>query len=98
MKWLKRDALNRAWRTFMHSIGAAAIIGAVDAVIQVVVNALSVSATGAEVDWKQVATLAGSAALTAAVTPVLAYLHRLKLDPSPIPSATPPAQLWQGPT
>lgn len=90
MKWLKADAINRAWRTFMHSVGAAVVIAVIDAVGQVLVNALSVAARGALVDWGQVWHLAGAAALTAIVAPVLAYLHRMVLDPSPVPSAVPP--------
>jgi hypothetical protein len=91
MQWLKRDALNRAWRTFLHtSIGGAALAGAGDAALQAVAHELSSSPTGAAVDWRRVALVASSGAITGAIASALAYLHRTVLDPSRIPSALPP--------
>lgn len=89
-RWLKLDALNRAWRSFLHAVGAAALLGAGDASWQVLQKALADTTAGAPVDWHQVGVLAGSAALTAFVAPVLAYVHRRWLDPSRFPSAVPP--------
>ena len=91
-RWIKLDALNRAWRSFLHALVAAALVGAIDAAMQVLSNALLDATRGNAVDWKQVGILAGSGALTAFVQPFVAYAHRRWLDQSPIPSAAPPSE------
>ena len=88
--WLKKDALNRAWRVILQTVGAVIVIPAGDAALQVVKLALIDAASGKTFDWEQVATSAKWSALVGVVISVLAYLHRMKLDPSWIPSATPP--------
>lgn len=99
MDWLKKDALNRAWRTFWQAVGASIVVGLVDVGYQLLDHVTSAAADGTVVDWHDVWSWAGRAALAAVVMPVLAYLHRTKLDPSPVPSLTPPKSgLWQGPT
>lgn len=91
MKWLKRDALNRAWRTILQTLGAVVLIPAGDAALQVLKLALIDAAAGKAFDWTSVMTSAKWSAGVGVVLSVLAYIHRLKLDPSPIPSAQPPA-------
>lgn len=91
MKWLKRDALNRSWRTILQTVGAVVVIPAGDAALQVVKLALIDAAAGKQFDWASVATSAKWSAGVGVVISVLAYVHRLKLDPSPVPSAEPPA-------
>ncbi|HZN72449.1 MAG TPA: hypothetical protein VFC00_12330 [Micromonosporaceae bacterium] len=90
-RWLRLDALNRAWRTVLQGIAVAVLAAAGDAAIQVVQRALVDAAVGQPMDWTQVRTTAAYAAGTAALMAIAAYLHRKKLDPSPIPSAQPPA-------
>lgn len=85
--WLRRDALNRAWRTILQGLMAVVILPALDAGLQAVVHAAT---DGGPIDWRRVAALAITAAVTAATMSIAAYLHRLKLDPSAIPSAQPP--------
>lgn len=84
-RWLRVDALNRAWRTVLQGIVTAALGAAGDAILQALRD------TGHPFDWRQVANTALGAAGTAAVMAVLAYIHRAGIDPSPIPSAQPPA-------
>ena len=90
-KWLKRDALNRAWRTVLQFVVAVVVVPAADAVIQVAQRAVVDSMVGKPFDWGQVAVSARWGAVYAVTVAVLAYLHRTKLDPSPIPSAQPTA-------
>jgi len=82
-RWLKIDALNRAWRTVLQGIVTAALGAAGDAVLQAI--------QGGQFNAAQVGRTALYAAGTAAVMAILAYLHRAKLDPSSIPSGQPPA-------
>jgi hypothetical protein len=89
-RYLKRDAVNRAVRTFAHSIIAAALVAALDAIVQVVASALTAKAGGATVNWHEVYNAAKLAGATALFAPLVAYIHRLKIDPSPIPSLPPP--------
>lgn len=89
MNWLKKDAVNRAFRTFWQAVGGTIVVGLTDVAYQVLDYFLS-SATGQVVNWHEVWTWAGRAAVLAVVMPVLAYLHRTKLDPSSVPSAQPP--------
>jgi hypothetical protein len=86
-KWLKVDALNRAWRTVLQGIATAALGAAGDSVLQ----AIQLAQHGGRFEWRAVAGTAAGAASTAAVMAVLAYIHRAKIDPSAIPSAQPPA-------
>lgn len=73
------DALNRFWRTVLQGLVLTAVVAAGDYAY----NAF----TGGETDWRIVARGAGFAAGMA----VLSYAHRKYVDPSPIPSLTPPA-------
>lgn len=84
-RWLRVDALNRAWRTVLQGIVTAALGAAADAVLQALRD------SGHPFDWSQVGHTAAYAAGTAAVMAILAYLHRTVGDPSSIPSAQPPA-------
>ena len=90
--WLHNDARNRVLRTLLQGAVAVLVIPAADAVVQVVQGALADAVTGHGFDWRQVAVSAGLAAGTAVTMAVAAYLHRVKLDPSGIPSAAPPPQ------
>jgi len=89
-QWLAADARNRALRTVLQGIVAVVLVPVGDAVIQVLQGALGDAVAGKGFDWHQVLASALVAAGTAAVMAISAYLHRLKLDPSPIPSAEPP--------
>ncbi len=89
-RWLHDDARNRAWRTFLHSIVAAALLGGLDAGGQLLRDGLSQTMAGQSVDWRQVGVTMGVGALMALLTPALAYAHRVELDPSRLPSAAPP--------
>jgi hypothetical protein len=89
MNWLKKDAVNRLWRTFWQAVGGTILVGLGDVGYQILDYFLASSA-GKVVDWGEVWTWAGRAAVMAVVVPVLAYLHRTKLDPSSVPSLTPP--------
>jgi hypothetical protein len=92
-QWLKADARNRAWRTLLQFVGAVVIVPAGDAVLQVVSRAVVDSMAGKAFSWAEVGTAAKFGAAYAVTVAMLAYLHRAKLDPSPIPSATPPPPL-----
>lgn len=72
------DAANRTWRTTLQ--------GAVVVAILAVATALLDWLEAGDFSWRTL----GIAALTAALTAVLAYLHRTVLDPSGLPSALPP--------
>lgn len=96
--WLKRDALNRAWRVLLQTVGAVIIVPAVMAAGYVLQTALTDGAGDQGYDWTAVGHDMLRAAVTGAVISVLAYLHRLKLDPSRIPSALPPAPTPTPPT
>jgi hypothetical protein len=89
-RFLKRDALNRVWRTILQTLAATVLIPAGDAAMQVAQRALLGAAGGHPFDWRQVATSAAWSAGVGATIAVLAWLHRIKLDPSSIPSAAPP--------
>ncbi len=89
-RWLHDDARNRAWRTFLHTVAAAALLGGLDAGGQLLRDGLSQTMAGQAVDWRQVGATMGVGALMALLTPALAYAHRTQLDPSPLPSAAPP--------
>jgi hypothetical protein len=95
-RWLKLDALNRAWRTVLQGLAVTVLGAAGDAAIQAVHAGLQQAAGGQSVDWTQVRTTALYAAGTAALMAIAAYIHRAKLDPSPIPSAQPPAPPARG--
>lgn len=90
-RWLRLDAINRAWRTVLQGLAVTAAAAAGDAVVQVVQQAVADAAAGGGFDWREVATTAAYAAGTAALMAVTAYLHRYRVDPSGVPSAVPPA-------
>lgn len=90
--WLADDARNRAWRTLLQGIAATVVVPAADAFVQVVQSAVADSVVSYRFDWRQVGVSAAVAAGTAVTMAVAAYLHRLKLDPSGVPSAAPPPQ------
>lgn len=91
MRWLKADALNRAWRTVLQGLVVTAAAAAGDAAVQVVQKALTDVVAGHGFDWREVATTAAYAAGTAALMALAAYVHRYRVDPSSIPSALPPS-------
>lgn len=93
---LRKDGRNRAWRTFLQALAATVLIPAGDAALQVLERDLLATAAGKPFDWREVAASAGLAFATGAVMAGLAYLHRVKLDPSPIPSAVPPPPVTVG--
>src|SRR5690348_3514684 len=87
-RWLKIDALNRAWRTVLQGVVTAALGAAGDVVLQAVRSSWF---EHRPMDWRQTGSIALGAAATAAVMAVLAYLHRTVIDPSSVPSAQPPS-------
>lgn len=88
--WLKRDALNRAWRVIMQTLVAVVVVPALIGVFHVLQFAVADGAGSQGYDWTAVGHDMLRAALTGAVISVAAFLHRLKLDPSRWPSAAPP--------
>lgn len=90
MNWLKKDALNRLWRTFYQAIGYAIVASVLGVVEQVAERVLTDAVSGAAIDWSEVWLWTRGGLLAAVVMPILAYLHRRKLDPSAVPSAEPP--------
>lgn len=90
-RWLRLDALNRAWRTVLQGLVVAVLFPALDAGVQVVRAAAQGALDGQSVDWGDVRTRALMAAATGALMAIAAYVHRAKVDPSSIPSALPPA-------
>jgi len=88
-RWLKLDAQNRSFRTLLQGVFAVVIVPALVAVFGVIQQAIEANGISG-VDWNQVGDNALKAGLTAAVMAVLAYVHRLKVDPSVVPSAQPP--------
>lgn len=90
-RWLRLDALNRAWRTVLQGLVVVVLFPALDAGIQVARAAVEGKLSGQTVDWTDVRTRALSAAAVAALMAITAYVHRAKVDPSSIPSAQPPA-------
>ena len=88
-RWLKLDAQNRSFRTLLQGVFAVVIVPALVAVFGVIQQAIEANGISG-VNWNQVGDNALKAGLTAAVMAVLAYFHRLKLDPSRISSAQPP--------
>lgn len=89
-RWLKIDAVNRAWRTTLQGILAVVVLPALVAAVEVVQRAVVDASGGRALDWTDIRTTALHAAGTAALMAFFAYLHRAKLDPSAIPSAQPP--------
>lgn len=77
---LTKDAKNRSWRTFLQGLVAAVVMG-----VWPVVNA-TVTKGITTVDWS----VAEQSVINAAVTAAVTFLWRRFLDPSRIPSATPP--------
>lgn len=90
LQWLRSDARNRAWRTILQGLVAVLLVPVGDAVVQVLQAAVADAALSHRFDWRQVLVSAVVAAGTAATMAIAAYLHRLKLDPSGVPSAEPP--------
>lgn len=89
-RWLLSDARNRALRTLLQGIVATILVPVGDALVQVLQAAVADAAVSHRFDWHQVLASAVVAAGTAATMAIAAYLHRLKLDPSGVPSAAPP--------
>lgn len=87
MNWIKKDALNRAWRTFSQALIAVVVVPGTIAAGEVLRLALT-DKTGFE--WGVVGENMLIAFAVGAVMSVTAYLHRLKLDPSRLPSLEPP--------
>lgn len=86
-RFLKRDAKNRAWRTVLQGFVAIILVPALDAALQVFVSAMT---SGAGFDLQRTAVAAGVSAMTVSIVALSAYVHRMKIDGSSIPSATPP--------
>lgn len=89
--WLKADARNRMARAGLQALVAFVLIPTMDAALQVMQHIAVDTAAGRPFDWQRTGTVMLVSAVTGAVIAVLSYLHRLKLDPSSIPSALPPA-------
>lgn len=89
-RWLRLDALNRAWRTVLQGLAVTILFPALDAGVQVARAAVQGHLSGQAVDWGDVRTRALMAGATAALMAITAYVHRAKVDPSPVPSALPP--------
>lgn len=89
-RWLAADARNRVVRTILQGVAATIVVPALDAGLQVVNDAVGGAITGHGFDWRQVGMSALLAAVTTATMAIAAYLHRVKLDPSGLPSAAPP--------
>lgn len=89
--WLKKDAINRAMRTLYQAFGATVLAGLADVGYQLLDRLVSATVSGAVIDWGETWSWTWHAALVTAAMPVLAYLHRKKLDPSAVPSLTPPS-------
>lgn len=90
LKWLKRDAWNRAWRVILQTLALVVVAPAVDAVVQVIQIAVVDAASGKGFEWTQVGETALNAAWVGVSLSVLAYIHRRFVDPSRIPSGQPP--------
>lgn len=90
MNFLKRDALNRAWRTFCQAIGFAILASLTDLAYQVLDREMNDVLAGQPIDFAEMLTWTKTGLAAAVIMPIIAYLHRKKLDPSAIPSATPP--------
>lgn len=90
MNWLKKDAINRLWRTFYHAIGYAIVASVLNVAEQVLDRLLSDTVSGVEIDWSEVWLWTRGGLVAAVIMPIIAYLHRKKLDPSGFPSAEPP--------
>ena len=90
MNWIKKDALNRAWRTFCQAIGFALLASLADLAYQVLDRELADVAAGQPIDFAEMWLWTRTGLAAAVIMPVIAYLHRRRLAPSPIPSATPP--------
>ena len=88
---MRRDARNRAARALLQGALATVVVPALLAGLEVVRDALAVE----PVDWHTIALHAASVALTTAIAAIItalsAYLHRLVLDPSAVPSLRPPS-------
>lgn len=89
VRWLKRDALNRAWRTILQGILAVVVLPATTAGLDVVRQAILDGGIRG-VDWAATQDRALTVAGATVVMAISAYLHRLKLDPTRLPSAQPP--------
>jgi hypothetical protein len=85
--WLRADGANRSWRTIAQGIVATGLIAAGEVVRQVVMDQ---ALNGTPIDWRQVGVRAAMTGGAAVLMAVLAYLHRVKVDPSSVPSALPP--------
>jgi len=89
-RWLKLDAQNRWWRTWLQFFVAIVLVPALDAGLQVAQRQMLGMFQGDPFDWQRTGIAIGFGAVYGAVVSLLAYLHRAKLDPSWVPSAQPP--------
>lgn len=87
---LKADGRNRAIRTLVQGIVAAALSAGLGAGVSALSEAVSTGQFVADPGAALAMGLAG--AVTAALTAGLSYLHRTVLDPSAVPSALPPGE------
>lgn len=83
-KLLAADARNRALRSALQAAAAATFVAVATVAVSV--------AAGAAFSWQA---LAGALA-TGALMPLAAAVHRLYVDPSGLPSATPPTDTTEG--
>lgn len=90
MNWIKRDALNRAARTFYQAIGFAIVASLADLAYQVLDREIGDIAAGQAIDFGEMWLWTRTGLAAAVIMPIIAYLHRRKLDPSAVPSLTPP--------
>lgn len=91
-RWaLKRDAVNRAARSFYQAVGLTIVTSLGDLVVQLLERLVDSEVQGAVIDWAEVATWARHGAVAAVLLPIIAYWHRRALDPSRVPSLPPPS-------
>jgi hypothetical protein len=88
--WLRRDALNRAWRTILQTLVLVVIAPAADAAVQVAQRAIVEGMLSGTVDWDRVGQTALYAAASGVALSILSYIHRAKVDQTAILSAPPP--------
>lgn len=91
MNWLKKDALNRALRTFWQAVGLTIATSLGDLGVQLAERVVDSELHSTAIDWAEVATWTRHGAVAAVLLPLIAYWHRRKLDPSAVPSLPPPA-------
>lgn len=88
--WLKLDARNRAARTLVQGLVAAAVASAIDAGVNAVQRFLAGAAVTGAFDWNNLRDTTPRALGIGALTGAVAYVHRRWVDRSKVPSMLPP--------